>query len=129
MHAGARLCENGNAEETSVMLCVHRRLVQHYPVCTIEVDILTEACSRCLKSCASGLGIFQPALPHAHPSCLRCFEMRRENGIVLLFDCQFHLGSYSKTLTRNSAFLYAYYLYATLYGLALLSASITSHKL
>ena len=92
-----------------MILCVYTRLVQHYPVCTIQVDILTEACNRCLKSCASGLGIFQPVLPHAHPSCLRCLEMRRAR-IVLLFDCRFHLVS-----TRNSAFLYGYDLYATLY--------------
>ena len=95
-NAGANLCvcEDGNAEKTSVMLCVDTRLVQHYSVCSSQVDFLTEACNGCLKSCASGLGIFQPVLPHAHPSCLRCFEMRRENvraRIALLFDCQFHL--------------------------------------
>ncbi len=113
-NAGAKLfvCKDGNAEETSVILCVYTRLVQHYPVCTIQVDILTEACNRCLKLCASGLGIFQPVLPHAHPSCLRCPEMRRAR-IVLLFDCRFIL-----CLTRKSAFLYGYDLHAILYKIS-----------
>ena len=38
-----------------------------------------KSCVRCLKLCASVLGIFQPVLPHAHPSRLRCFKMRRNN--------------------------------------------------
>ncbi len=81
------------ADFCNCCLALYRRLVQHYPVCTIQVDILTDSCSRCLKSCASGLGIFQPVLPHAHPSRLRCFEMRREKvrARVVLVGFRFHL--------------------------------------